>query len=94
MHVPHKTLSDRGRKKFVNFETTIAYKKGPCGMCCVCNPPFENPGYGPAAGKKLIAQKKRGSNELSPANHARSTPAAIYAVDDLRAHDTYMQLMT
>ena len=47
MHVPHKTLSDRGRKKFVNFETTIAYKKGPCGMCCVCNPPFENPGYGP-----------------------------------------------
>ena len=27
MHVPHKTLSDRGRKK---FETTIAYKNTPC----------------------------------------------------------------
>ena len=32
----------------MNFETIIiAYKKGPCGMCCVCNPPIENPGYGP-----------------------------------------------
>ena len=34
----------------MNFEIIIAYKKAPCGMCCVCNPPFENPGYGPDAG--------------------------------------------